>query len=207
MIAALILLGTLVLVWAGWRLASRRAVLPCPAEFGWLVELENPIARATRSERIVRHLAPKPGDRVADIGCGPGRVTLPLARAVGPAGEVIALDVQEAMLAKVAKKAKAAGLANVRMLEADARTAALGELDGAVAVMALGEIPDGAGIFPALAAALRPGGRLLVAESVFDPHYVRRARVRVAATAAGLAEQSLDGNAAGYSLVFAKPAH
>ena len=53
-------------IWIAWRLRSRRSPLPCPAEFAWLVEVENPLARATRSEEVVRQLAPRPGARVID---------------------------------------------------------------------------------------------------------------------------------------------
>jgi tRNA G46 methylase TrmB len=119
----IVLLIVLAGIWIAWRLRSRRALLPCPAEFAWLVEIENPLARATRSEQVVRQLAPRPGARVIDVGCGPGRVTIPLARAVGPGGEVIALDVQAAMLAKVAEKARAERIANIRLLQSDARSA------------------------------------------------------------------------------------
>lgn len=199
----LLVLLVLAAVWVGWRRRSRRAVLPCPAELEWLVEIENPLARATRSEAVVRLLAPRPGDRVADIGCGPGRVAIPLARAVGPGGEVVALDVQAGMLARVAERAAEAGLANIRLVQADARSAAIpaGSLAAATLVMALGEIPDGAAVLPAIGGALRPGGRLLVAESVFDPHFVGRRRLRAMAQAAGFVERAIEGNVFGYAMV------
>jgi ubiquinone/menaquinone biosynthesis C-methylase UbiE len=201
-----LLLLALAALWIGWRLWSRKAVLPCPAEFAWLVEMENPIARATRSERIVALLAPKPGARLLDIGCGPGRVAIPLARAVGPAGEVVALDLQPAMLGKVTAKATAAGLANVRPLQADLRETALpGAFDGAVLVVALGEIPGNATVLPAIFQALKRGGTLVVTESVFDPHFTPRRKVRAMAATAGFAETGGDGNAFGYSLRFEKP--
>jgi len=38
-----------------------------------------------------------PGMRVIDVGCGPGRLTIPVARAVEPDGEALALDIQEGM--------------------------------------------------------------------------------------------------------------
>jgi ubiquinone/menaquinone biosynthesis C-methylase UbiE len=203
-----ILLAVLAAIWIAWRLRSRRTLLPCPAELDWPVEIENPIARATRSEQVVRQLAPRPGARVMDIGCGPGRVTIPLARTVGPNGEVIALDVQAGMLAKVAEKAKKEGIANIRLMQSDVRNEQVhdGSLDAAVMVMALGEIPEGGGIFPFVFSALKPGGCLLVAESIFDPHFVSRGRLRKIAQAAGFSERTYSGNVFGYSLTFGKPA-
>jgi ubiquinone/menaquinone biosynthesis C-methylase UbiE len=205
---ALLLAGVLAVIWVGWRLGSRRALLPCPAEFAWLVEIENPLARATRSEHVVQQLALPPGARVMDVGCGPGRVTLPLARAVGAAGEVIAFDVQAAMLAKVAAKARAAGLANIRPVPADAgrEPVPAGSLDAAVMVMMLGEVPEQNPLLGLVHAALKPGGHLLIAESVFDPHYLRRRRVRAMAASAGFTELGMAGNFFGYAIVFGKAA-
>jgi len=206
MMTVIVVLIVLAGAWIAWRLLSRRSPLPCPAEFAWLVEVENPLARATRSEQVVRQLAPRPGARVIDIGCGPGRVTIPLARAVGPGGEVIALDVQAAMLAKVAEKARTERLANIRLMQSDVRSARIddGSLDGAVMVTALGEIPEAAKVLPWIFSALKPGGRLLVAETIFDPHFVRRARLREMARSAGFAERDYSGNIFGYSITFEK---
>jgi ubiquinone/menaquinone biosynthesis C-methylase UbiE len=204
-ILALVIIA-LAAAWVGWRLRSKRALLPCPAEFAWLVEMENPLARATNSDHVVRQLALSAGARVMDIGCGPGRVTIPLAHAVGPDGEALALDVQAAMLARVAEKAAKEDIANIRLIESDVRSASIqsGALDAAVMVMALGEVPEGASVFPFIFSALKPGGRLLVAESIFDPHFMRRAKVREQAAAAGFAERAYAGNIFGYSLVFEK---
>ena len=52
--------------------------------------------------------------------------------------------------------------------------------------------------------ALKPGGRLLVAESIFDPHFVRRARLREMARSAGFSERGYSGNIFGYSITFEK---
>ncbi|MBI5130928.1 MAG: class I SAM-dependent methyltransferase [Rhodopseudomonas palustris] len=203
----LLLLLLLPALWVGWRIASRRTVLPCPSEIAWLVEMENPLARATRSEQVIAQLQLLSGERAIDIGCGPGRVTIPMAQAVGADGQVTALDVQDGMLAKVAARAEVEALTNIRPLRSDVRNATIpsGSFDAAVMVMALGEIPDGADIFPSVFRMLRSRGRLLVAESIFDPHYVSRRRVRDQVSAAGFREMRSIGNVFGYSITFERP--
>jgi len=47
-----------------------------------------------------------------DLGCGPGFFTLPLAEMVGESGRVIAVDIQEEMLAKLRVRAEKANLAS-----------------------------------------------------------------------------------------------
>jgi len=47
---------------------------------------------------VVEALGAGPGDRVLDLACGPGTLTLPLAEAVGPAGQVVAVDLADGML-------------------------------------------------------------------------------------------------------------
>ena len=49
------------------------------------------------TEALVAFAAPRPGERVLDIGCGCGAPTLDFARAVGPAGYVAALDISGPM--------------------------------------------------------------------------------------------------------------
>ena len=207
-ITLLLAISIAIAVWFGWRHSSRKRLLPCPASISWLVEMENPLARVTRSERIIQLLDPNPGAQIADIGCGPGRVTIPLARAVGSEGEVIAMDVQAKMLTRIGEKAKQHQLSNIRLLLCDAREKILPDdsLDGAVVVMALGEIPDAPRLFPVIHAALKEDGKLLVCESVFDPHYIRKEKLVEMATAAGFVQQDCEGNFVAYTMVFDKPA-
>lgn len=77
----------------------------------WLIrntrdEEENPQA-------LLEALRLRPGQTVADIGCGNGFYTLQMARKVGPAGKVYAVDIQPEMLALLDERAKAAGVANI----------------------------------------------------------------------------------------------
>jgi ubiquinone/menaquinone biosynthesis C-methylase UbiE len=166
---------------------------PFPASQSWF--LDNPLTRAL-ADRFVRRLGVQTGQRVLDVGCGPGRVTLPLARAVGAAGEVVATDVQAEMLARVARRAEAAGLHNVRTVPAAAGEADLpsAQFDLAVLAYVLGEIPHHRrpAALAEVAGALRPGGRLVVAEGAFDPHRQHPDAVAALARPAGLRLEAVE---------------
>ena len=104
------LLGAVALVAILWRVASRGRSVPCPASLSWLVELDNPFTKTNRAATIVERLDVRPGMAVLDLGCGPGRLTIPIARKVGPDGEVVAMDIQSGMLQRAREKARAANL-------------------------------------------------------------------------------------------------
>ena len=112
-LAILLVAAAIVVMWIAWRLASNRQSLPCPVWLGWLVELDNPFTKANRAAFIVETLALSPGMMVLDAGCGPGRLTVPLARSVGTSGRVVALDIQPGLLARARAKTQAAGHTNV----------------------------------------------------------------------------------------------
>src|SRR5262245_50221747 len=139
-VAALIvvLVGALV----AWRYAARRWALPCPEWLSWL--LTNPLRReGAGSAPVLSRLGLRPGMRVLDVGCGPGRVSIPAARLVGPQGEVVAVDVQDAMLKKLQRQAAARGVANIRTILGPIESAALepGSYDRAVLVQAPQPLP------------------------------------------------------------------
>ncbi|MFW5856868.1 MAG: class I SAM-dependent methyltransferase [Planctomycetota bacterium] len=196
-IAALVLLSQIL-----WRFASRRQSLPCPAALRWMVELDNPFTRTNRAAVILERLDVRPGMTVADLGCGPGRVTVPLARAVGRDGSVVALDLQEGMLDRARTKAAAEGLENIAFLQGALGEGRLepGRFDRAVLVTVLYEIPDRAAALAEIREALRPDGILSVTEVIFDPHFQRRSTVLRLAEATGLREVARYGNAIAYTM-------
>ncbi len=102
------------------------------------------------------------GDRVLDVGCGCGHTTLEIARRVGPDGSVLGVDLSSGMLEQLSAGVRAAGLANVRATNADARSHAFPAASFDVAYSRFGVMffadPDAA--FANLRPALRPGGRL-----------------------------------------------
>ncbi len=190
-----------------WRLASRRHSLPCPVWLRWLVELDNPFARENRAAVITEHLALEPGMAVLDVGCGPGRLTVAVAREVGEQGRVVAVDVQAGMLARAREKARGAGLSNIEFIHARVGEARLGrgEFDRALLVTVLGEVPNREAALREIGDALKPGGVLSVTETVFDPHYQTRGTVTRLAEAAGLLETAVYGNRAAYTMHLQRP--
>lgn len=196
-----------VLIATTWRLASRHRTLPCPVWLRWLVELDNPFTKTNRAAFIIETLALSPGMTVLDAGCGPGRLTVPLARRVGAAGRVVALDIQAGMLARAKAKVEAAGLTNVEFV-----AGALGEgklpanhFDRAVLVTVLGEIPDRATALNELFSSIKPGGFLAVVEVIFDPHFQSRGTVTNLAVVAGFRERAFFGHRLAYVIHFEKP--
>jgi ubiquinone/menaquinone biosynthesis C-methylase UbiE len=139
---------------------------------------------------------------VLDAGCGPGRVTIPLARAVGPHGEVVALDIQPRMLQRARHRAQAAGLKNITFLDMaiESGKLGLGRYDRAVLVAVLGEIPDRQSALREIYGALKPGGILSVTEIMLDPHYQSRSAIVNFAKSAGFREEAFFGNKLAFTL-------
>ncbi len=201
------LVGLIILIFPLWRLASRRRSLPCPVWLRWLVELDNPFTETNRANVIVRNLELQPGMKVLDIGCGPGRLTIPIAQQIGPHGEVVAVDIQAGMLRRAQEKAQAAQLTNIRFLQTGAGEGKLesGQYDRALLVTVLGEIPDRERALKEIYDALKPGGSLSVTELIFDPHCQRRDTVLRLAGAAGFREKKSFGNRIAFTLSLEKP--
>ena len=187
-------------------LRQRRHPIPHPPRLTFL--FENPVVGAfVGPERLVERLDLTPGMRVLDAGCGPGRLTIPLAKAVGPDGEVVALDGQPAMLEKLEERLKAEGIANVRPLQAGLGEGTLQErgFDRIVLAMVLGEVRDRASAVRELYAALRPGGILSVTEIFGDPDHRRPATVRREVEGAGFRLARRFGGFPAFTLNFEKP--
>lgn len=202
------LFGLIALIFIIWRFASRHYQLPCPAWLAWLVERDNPLAKVTHAKNIVKNLYVKPGMRILDVGCGPGRVTLPLAHAVGPSGIVVAMDIQSEMLKKTEEKAQAAKLSNIVYLHAGIGEKKLehNTYDRIVMVSVLGEIPNQKAALQEVFDALKPDGILSVTEIIFDPHFQRQRAVLDLVTSIGFRKKELFGHWYAYTMLLEKPA-
>lgn len=74
------------------------------------------------SQKVFPSLEVREGDTVLDAGCGFGDTAIELARRVGPTGSVLGVDCCEGFLDYGRRDAQAAGITNVRFLEADVQT-------------------------------------------------------------------------------------
>lgn len=113
------------------------------------------------ADRLVAELAPAPGERWLDIGCGAGAVTLPAARAVGPHGAVVGVDIAPGMVRRCGDTAAAEGLAQVSVHVGDASSPPVeGPFDVVASSLVLFFLTEPASALRAWHELLREGGRL-----------------------------------------------
>lgn len=115
---------------------------------------------ASVTEALLAFAAPRSGEHVLDVGCGCGAPTLEFARAVGPSGRVVALDISGPMLAEGERRAGAAGIANVEWRQADPATAALDGFDLLTSAFGMTFFGDPVGAFAHMRRGANPGARM-----------------------------------------------
>jgi len=128
-------------------------------ETAWKAQL------APAQQRMLELAAIQPGERVLDVACGTGLVTLPVARQVGPAGRVTGVDLSDKMVAEASRLAGEAGLSNVTLARMDAEALDLPDGGFDVAISALGILycPDPLQALREMHRVLEPGGRVAIA--------------------------------------------
>jgi len=125
-----------------------------------------------RPDRLAERYV-KPGDRVLDIGCGPGFFTREFAKRVGDTGTVIAVDVQEEMLKILREKLGPEGLMpRIRTHRCEPDSLGLtpdrdGTIDVAFTIFVVHEVPDPAKLFREISLLLKPGGTFFYTEPPF----------------------------------------
>ena len=189
----------------GWRRLSRRYALPCPAWLGRGVDLPG-VSALLGTQRTLDRIGVRPGDRVLEIGPGPGRLLIPIARMVGPSGEAVGVDLQPAMIAQLKARAAEAGVKNVTGIVGDATTMTPpGRFDTVYIALALGEIPDREAVLRQCFSVLKPEGVLSITEMVPDPHFVSQRTVRRLAGSVGFRHKLTQGSPLSFTENFEKP--
>jgi putative heme-binding domain-containing protein len=119
-----------------------------------------------RPELLLDRLGILPGSTVVDLGAGTGYFTWRLARRVGDGGKVIAVDIQQSMLDRIAKDVQARGLGNVQLVLGTPSDPRLSK-DAADLVLianAYHEFSNPTAMMNAVSLGLKPNGRVVVIE-------------------------------------------
>jgi len=136
----------------------------CPHKFAFF--LDNWLRRLIQHPQKIVGPYIKPGDTVIDMGCGPGYFTIDMAKMVGAQGRVIAVDIQEIMMAHVRKKAHKHGVAHrIDYLLVGAQESGLRQqADFILAFYMIHETPDMQQTFQTFRRLLKENGRILAVE-------------------------------------------
>ena len=194
---------------------SARQLAPRPVE-DWTARLERPDRVAgLRIDYIIASLKLKPGQTVADIGAGPGILSVPLAKAVAPGGKVYAVDVDKGFFEHITQKASAANVTNIVTVLGAFGDPKLPARDVDVALFhdVLHHIEDRAGYLKALARYMKPGSRIAVVELPPDGSHkdepaliVTKDQVKGWMAAAGFTPvEELDGLQGKWFVVYGRP--
>ena len=136
----------------------------CPVELAG--SLDNRIRRWVQDPEKI--LAPFVGEgmTVLDVGCGPGFFSVELAKMVGEKGKVLAVDMQEGMLQKLAGKIRGTELEErIKMVKCGEDSINVSEkIDFGLAFYMVHEVPDKERFFRELKSILSEQGRILLVE-------------------------------------------
>jgi SAM-dependent methyltransferase len=114
----------------------------------------------------------QPGMSCLDVGCGGGDVAFDLARLVGAAGRVVAIDMDEVKLEIARREAQAQQLGNVEFRHANIVECELeGDFDFAFSRFVLSYLRDPAQALANIRNAVRPGGTVAIADIEFGAHF------------------------------------
>jgi len=119
---------------------------------------------------ILAALALRPGERVLDLGVGPGLLAAEMAETVGPGGLVQGIDLSESMLAMARRRPLPRGAASLEVRQADVTALPFDDasFDAAVCTQVYEYVADMPAALAEARRVLAPGGRLLVLDTDWD---------------------------------------
>ncbi|HED03331.1 MAG TPA: methyltransferase domain-containing protein [Candidatus Fraserbacteria bacterium] len=122
---------------------------------------------------ITAKLDLQPGQTVLEVACGTGLNFSAIQAAIGPEGRLIGFDYTPAMLDQAKKQIEHQGWQNVSLMQGDVLQLQLAEpVDAILCTFAIGLFPSPRRALERMVAALRPGGRILIADcKLFERWY------------------------------------
>ena len=153
------------------RLAFAALMLMCtgPAQLLSAQESEAELERVHRVADLLRILGVQPGAVVADVGAGDGFFTVRIARAVGPTGRAVAVDISESALKKLRERLAHEDVpADVIVGAVDDPHLDAGRFDAVLIHNAYHEMTEHEAMLAHIRTALKPGGRLVIVEPMHD---------------------------------------
>ena len=149
-------------------MAQLTAAVPAPDQVAYMDAAAGTTVGKEYKKRLLSSLDVRPGQTVADIGCGPGTDLARLADEVGGDGSVIGVDREPRMLNEARRRM--ADRANVEVREGDIHTLPFsdGSVDRARVDRVLQHVADPAKAVQEVRRALRPGGFFGMAEPDWD---------------------------------------
>lgn len=219
-----LLLGALVLAggcWY-WRWRCQKKSIPWPYQLAFWLENPFMVVFCNKDQLAQRLVALLPSQakaqgvekpscerplKVLDLGCGAGRILVPVAKLCSNATRITAMDMQPEMLAKAAAACRQEGINHVQFKLLTLHPPygeALGRFDLIYLVTVLGEIPKLAEVLGLLYRSLSPGGNLSITETLPDPCYLPSRSVQRAGEEAGLTVRATRHGIMSYTIEFAK---
>ena len=126
--------------------------------------------KVERVPDVLTALGVRDGAHVADLGSADGFYTLRIAKAVAPSGKAYAIDIEQKSLDKLRERAEKDAITNVEIIlsePADPKLPA-GALDAVLIRNAYHEMVAYREILKGVMSGLKPGGLLVVSESISD---------------------------------------
>jgi len=183
-----------------------RLARPTPMPHWMAPLIDNPVRRLFYPTRkIVDQLGAREGMRALEVGPGHGTYSLAVARRLGDAGKLTAVDIQPQIIERFKRRVERAGVKNIEARTADVLALPFpdGAFDLVYLMMVLGEIPDHLGALREFKRVLQPGGRLAVMEWLPDPDYHPAGTVVKWGVEVGLKLVEKKGGFVNYTLIFA----
>lgn len=134
-------------------------------------------------QAVLDRSALQPGETVLDIGCGTGALSVAAAETVGPTGRVLATDIAQPMLDRVAARLSGTPQASTLLADAEVATWPETRFDAALSRFGVMFFTDPPKAFANIARAMRPGGRLVFAAwapAALNPYWRDTSRIATA---------------------------